>query len=280
MNPDPDLAVTYSHSLISISDRRDEALHITRHRYDDAATLVPVLISAGDVGDAAVPALVADGYEYRLPSESVNGLHVTSSDSACRAAEAVCSVLVTLHNATSRLSGSDISRLGPPPWVQRLDKYLTKARVDPTFLSRELRAEIPDRYLSTPILPPHQGPACLLHGAPSLATTYLAGEQRFVLTTEDVSIGPPELDWAFFLGELAELELFDSFTTACYTDAISEVVEPNLVGLDHSLIDGMVQHRRMLHVLDYIASFVNVHHQVPQAVFTILRTIQWESTFR
>ncbi len=234
------------------------------------------LIRERGISGAIVPEEVSGGYEYRLPPGSMLALEADTSKRARVVAEAACRVVRALHVGAA---GPDSGIPAAPPWIRRLESHRRRIRHDSTPTGALVRSAIPRDYLDIPIVPSATRPT-LLHGAPSLATTYLADGRGLVLTGEDVSTGPPETDWGFLLGELADIALFDSFPVAGHGRDVLAVVDTYTEGLDRGLITSFAQHRQVLHALDYLDSFVTGTDEVPHEIFTILRKIQWDTILR
>ncbi len=268
------VSVSVSRNLVSVQHRTPDSLNIVRIRSDRGERETPDLTRVQRVSGAVVPSATSDEFEYRLPADSSIALDADSAEDARIAVTAIGHVLDELHR-----SGQDMVTSGVPtgpPWIRRLEAHLRELRCAATEVDEILRREIPAEYFDLPLMPQASSRPGLLHGAPSLASVYLTADRGVVLTGEDLSIGPPETDWGFLIGELGEIALFESFPIAHHCRALSTIIDTHTAGLDRRSIMAFAQHRSVLHVLDYADTFVATADDLTDELFTLLRSIQWD----
>ncbi|WP_143153889.1 hypothetical protein [Rhodococcus rhodnii] len=268
------VSVSASRNLVSFQHRTSESLRIVRFRYDQGEQEVPDLAQLRHERRVALPTADAGGFEYRLPADSSIALEVDKAADARAAVTAIADVLAELHGW-----GDDSVATGAhatPSWIRRLKGHLRAIRCSANDVAAFLGREIPAEYFDAPLVPTSSSRPCLLHGAPSLALTYLTEQRALVLAGEDISTGPPEMDWGFLVGEIAEIALLGSYPIARHCQVLNSIVDTYTPGMDRRSIMAFAQHRTVLHILDYADSFISTIDDMTDEWFALLRSIQWD----
>ncbi|MGW5384127.1 hypothetical protein [Nocardia sp. NPDC003963] len=267
-------SVSCSNNLVSVRTREGDRSRLVRVRGDGAGPDSLEFWRTAAVSGAVVPAVNRGAYEYDLPGTAVSALDISDPSPVRSAVGQICDALTAVHGLA--VGTSVLGAMPGPRWIRRLGNRIAHIRNHPGDLGAAVRREIPDDYGRDPrAWYPVGHRSGLLHGAPSLADVYIASDGVTVLLGEDGAAGLPEMDWGYLRGEIQEIAQLDSFPIASRCAEALEIISRHTSRLDGRLIDVFAEHRRVLHALDYIDSFVENVEDLPGSIITLLGGVKW-----
>ncbi|MBF6242232.1 MULTISPECIES: hypothetical protein [Nocardia] len=185
---------------------------------------------------------------YDIPGDVVAALDISLEGDAVSCYRTLVEVMTSVHHLVP--PGAPVLP-SLPPWLVRLDHHLRGSGDGPvaTLTPEPLR-----EHLTSVVQQSIERSSGLVHGAPSLATTYHTGGGGVVLVGEDLAWGSPETDWGYLLGELEEIAyLSTNYELSAWVERLIRELDDSLRGtdLDHRYICDVAIAKRFTHLADY-----------------------------